>query len=224
MVSPELAGPRKSYPEGCSMTATCDSSAVTSPSTVHQPLHPHLPISPSLPLGQVIPHLPQGTMGTGATLWKVQHTTKIVLSTSGIWGEHHVSRVVLASVPYLKDAKGLLCCGVGLAVSVVAVLPWSSWQTPEEGEMQRSKVAGIKWKERSRKRGLLVKNLCIDWLLKSCQDGLVGTVPGPWIEMDVMCKMNGFLKCLWRHCSSRLEAKCYLCLVWSSTPGVWDFL
>lgn len=161
LLIPELAEPRKNYPEGCFTTAPCDNSAVTYPSTVHQPLHPHLPhhlpIAPSFPLGQVIPHLPQGTMGTGATLWKVQHATKIVLSTSGIWGEHHVSRVVLASVPYLKDAKGLLCCGVGLAVSIVAVLPWSSWQTPEEGKMQWSKVAGIKQRERNRSEGFWLR-------------------------------------------------------------------
>lgn len=88
----------------------------------------------------------------------------------------------------------------------------------------RRQPLGGERQEESRKRGCPVKILCVDWLLKSCQDGLVGTVPGPWMEMDVMCKMNGFLKCLRRNRSSLLVVKYYLCLVWSPTCGVWDSL
>jgi len=69
-----------------------------------------------------------------------------------MWGGHHDSRVVLASVPYLKDAKCLLCCSVGLAVSAVAVSSSSSWQKPEEGDMQWYREAGIKWRETRRKQ------------------------------------------------------------------------
>lgn len=122
--------------------------AVTSPSAIHQPLHPHLPfyllIAPPLPSGKVTPHLQQGRMGTEAMLWRMQHATKMVLSTSGLWSGHYASRVLLISVPYFKDARGLLCCGMGLPVSTAAVLPRSNCQTLEEGGKQWSKEAGIK--------------------------------------------------------------------------------
>lgn len=66
------------------------------------------------------------------------------------------------------------------------------------------KQALSRGREENRKGACPVKIFCAGWLLKSCQDSLVETAPGPWVEMDVMCHMSGFLKCLWRSLSSLL--------------------
>lgn len=115
--------------------------AVTSPSAIHQPLHPHLPccllIVPPLPLGKVTPHLQQGRMGTEAMLWRMQHATKMVLSTSGLWAGQYASRVLLISVPYPKDARGLL-------FSVAWVCQRALLQYCHEATGKLLKKAGIK--------------------------------------------------------------------------------